>query len=371
LAAEEGAGSNVTARVPERWRWALPVLAIAVASRLFSIAVIVIQSSRGDGLAGAFGHSDVEWYMRIATDGYHGYPVQFSPTGRPQHDFAFYPAWAMVLRGVSWLPAPVELVGAAIANVLFVAALVLVYRLFADRFGDRVAMLGAALIAFSPPAYVFSMAYTESMFLLLAAGSFVLRGSLWRGPVGALAMLTRVAGVALIASAFVEAILTRGRDRRGAIAALLGGLLALAAWLGYVAWLTGDPLGYSRGSPNWIAHGGWPQLVITLQDPSIRGLLWMAAYLVPVVASVALLRHHRELAIYSLSALALALLPGGNIMSFPRYAMIAFPAFAMIAVAVLRVGDRAGRWVAWLAVLGSAVTQLVFAGFVFDGRFHP
>jgi hypothetical protein len=350
--------------VPERWRWAVAPLVVAAASRLFSLAVVLAHSASADRVATAFRESDAGWYLGIAANGYHADPLRISPSGSPQHDFAFYPAWPLAMRAGSVLPGPVDVVGAILANVLFVLAAVVVWRVFATRFGERPATLGVALLAFAPAGYVFSLPYTESLFLLLAALSFALVGSWWRAPVGAAAMLTRVAGGAIVASALVEAVLARGRARHGAIAAIVGGGIALACWLGFVALLTGDPLGYTRGSPDWIQNGGVGQFAVALERPTVERGAWFVAYAVVVVGALLLVRRDRELAVYSLVALALPLLPGGALGSMPRYALVAFPAFAMLAE---RLGPRWG----WVAVAASALVQVVFAGWVFAGDFHP
>ena len=352
---------SVSLPVPDRWRWVLVPLAVAIASRVFSLAVIGIQAARGDSLAQVFTKSDAGWYLGIAADGYHADPLRFSPGGGPQHDFAFYPAWPLLLRV---LPGPTEIAGAILANLLFLVAAVLVWRLFADRFGRRDATVGTALLAFAPAAYVFSLPYTESLFVLLAAASFLLHRSLWRGPVGAATVLTRVAGGAIAASALLEAILVRGRERRAAIAAVVGAGLGLLAWLGYVAILTGDPLGYAQGTPNWMANGGFAGVVQAFTKPTVERLTFLAAYGLVVVGAVLLVRRDRELAVYSLVAVALPMLPGGSLGSFPRYALVAFPAFAMLA------GRLGPRW-GWALVAGFAVLQAILAGWVFDGGFHP
>ena len=69
-----------------------------------------------------------------------------------------------------------------------------------------------------------------------------------------LAMLARIAGAAIVASATLVAITSRGRERR---AAVVLGCVAFAAWCGYVALLTHDPTG-SCWAPELGPVGGAP-----------------------------------------------------------------------------------------------------------------
>jgi len=67
---------------------------------------------------------------------------------------------------------PDGITSVVLANLLFVLAAVLLWRLLADRLDPSAATHAIALLAFSPPAYVFSLAYSESLFLLIAVMFF-------------------------------------------------------------------------------------------------------------------------------------------------------------------------------------------------------
>ncbi len=82
-----------------------------------------------------------------------------------------------------------------LANLLFIAAAVLAWRLLAERFDPDLATGAVALFAFSPSACVFSLAYSEPLFLLLAAAYFLSRTHPLRcGLLAALAMAPASAG---------------------------------------------------------------------------------------------------------------------------------------------------------------------------------
>jgi len=343
-----------------RFRWMLLPTVIGAASRLFSIIVILLANRLGGGNHHPFAVWDGQWYLRIARDGYHAQALGVHrTTGVEWHDFAFFPAWPGVIRLGSTLLGPIGLhqrsVAFLLANGLFVVAAILIWRVLADRFGGRTATAGTALLAFAPPAYVFSLAYSESLFVLLAALSFAVSRSLWRGPIGFAASLTRIAGLAIVASATVMAFRTHGPRRRGALAASVGGLLGFAAWWAFIAVLTGSPTGFMSGSPEWVPNPGLGQLPRVFLEPSIQQTGWLAYMVVVAISALLLVRRELELGLFVLATLAMCLLPGSAMHSMPRYLLAAFPLFAGI-------GDRLTSRKALVAVLVAfALGQALFA----------
>ncbi|MFN8591794.1 MAG: mannosyltransferase family protein [Thermomicrobiales bacterium] len=135
------------------------------------------------------------WYRLIALDGYAG--------GLQSARAAFWPLFPWLMRGGGDLTGwNVETVGYLIANLAFLGALLVIYRLVTLDYGDP-AEARRTLWALSlfPTAFFFSAVYTESLFLLLSAGALYLwrRDLIWfAGLAGIGAALTRSAGVFLI-----------------------------------------------------------------------------------------------------------------------------------------------------------------------------
>ncbi len=114
------------------------------------------------------------------------------------------------------------------------------------------------------------MAYSEPLFLLLAAGYFLSRAHpLRRGLLAALAMAARISGAAIVVSAAVDALLTRGRQRRTALLTVAFGAAAFAVWWLFIALLVHDPLGFLHGSPSWGHSSGLVQILdlVRHRDP--------------------------------------------------------------------------------------------------------
>jgi hypothetical protein len=339
---------------PRRDRpWYLLPAGIAVASRLYSTAVVLVLHSFPGMRPELLTVWDAAWYLRIAEGGYHGGVVHGG------HDFAFFPAWPLLIKVASLGVFPLPETGFILANALFVVAAVVVWRVLADRLGAAIATAAVLLLAFAPSAYVFSLPYSEPLFLLAAGAYFFAPPeSRRRIPAVALAMFTRIAGAGLVAAALVRAATTTGRARAVALAAAAAGCLAFAVWWGFIAVLTQQLTGFLLGSPSW-AHGGsgLTRIVVALRNPNLPRAAWLGFIALVTLGALALVRRDRELAVFALTVLALSLLPGGTVNSMPRYALSAFPAFAGLALLAERF-DR--RLVAVVAVL-FALAQIAFA----------
>lgn len=257
---------------PEPVGWGR-LVAVLVASRLVVLAAALVAESGAlvarnplltSGADGPVLRSlttwDGWWYLSIVRDGYHAQALEGA-----YHDYAFLPLYPMLVRLLSLpFPGAEGLIAVALSNVLFVVGLVLLVRLTAPRFGASMAVRSACLLAIFPFAAVFSMAYAESLFLVLMLGAFlcVERGrAVPAGILLALATLTRLQGVALIVPLAWILWDRAGRPKPSLAAirpswlALLLGPVAAAGALAWVVWLTGDPTAYAGAQDAW-GRGG-------------------------------------------------------------------------------------------------------------------
>jgi Mannosyltransferase (PIG-V) len=177
-------------------------LAIRVAFLVGTALALVWAPVRGDELIayraydpftdllfGAFAQWDSDWYLFIAEHGYDGKAAAFFP---------LYPALVYVLGAVigSNLVAGVLISLAAGAVAAWAIA-----EIARPLLGHAGASDSVLLLALYPTAFVFTAAYSEGLFLALAATSFLAaqRGRPWlAGVLAGLAVGTRVAGLALI-----------------------------------------------------------------------------------------------------------------------------------------------------------------------------
>jgi Mannosyltransferase (PIG-V) len=316
--------------------WVITPAVIGLASRVLSVVAIAAMRLLGPPrfpvlvhATNAFTAWDGQWYLSIAEHGYHAAPL-VAPRG---FDYAFFPLWPTLIWIASLGPWPGWVAAVALANALFVLAAVVVWRLLADVFGPTVATRGTALLAFAPPAFVFSLVYTESLFVLLSAAVLLgmRRGARWAIPAAFLVGLTRVTALAVGAAAAVGVVRRGGRPRRIALASGSALAIALLAWAAYNAHLTGDWLGFVHASTDWVpGTAGLPVLARELAGHSASQIPRLAFVILVTVASIRLLWVDVELAAYALGCVVLGV-GFGVIWSMPRFVLVAFPAFGIVA----------------------------------------
>ena len=346
---------------------ALPLafpIAIGLLSRAYSSTLLLVAPAfRQDPLPvltayrSPFLAWDSQWFLSIARWGYHAPALQSGGIGG-HHDFAFYPGWPALLRVFGDLGLPVATAAVVAANLLFIAALVVIFAVLEDHFGSDAARRGVTLLAFSPAAYVFSMAYSEPLFLLLTGLYFLGRTRPLRPILAGLAMLTRVTGVAIGASAAVRWLQDR-RDRWALVAVLATGA-AFAGWWLFIWRLTGEPTGWLQGSAAWESVLGVPAILEVFDHWYTNWLVDVAFAAVMLGGAVWLLRINLELGVYSSVAIAMSLL-GAPVDSMPRHAMMAFPVFALI-------GARLGHRRSVAVAIGLAALQIWYVGLTQVGR---
>ena len=322
--------------------------------------------ARSDLLFLTFAQWDSGWFLRIAD---HGYDIPATS--------AFFPVYPLVVRGVGFVLAS-TLVAAVLVS-LFAAgvAAVLLWRIARGAAGEAVARDAVLLLALYPSALVFTGAYSDGLFLVFVAGSFLAatreRGWL-AGVLGGLAVGTRLVGLALV-PALLVLLWPRARSGRELVRPLPVVLLpaALGLYCLYLQHRFGDPFAFENAqSLYWLREtspfgplgGLWESVAAgyhgaaelflhlprELGEPGgfpdrDRFAIWNVLHLLLLVAAlfltwVAWRRLGPALGLYAVAVDA-AVLSGTHevfpLASLPRYLLANFPLF--IALAVL-LGDR-------------------------------
>ena len=219
-------------------------------------------------LIDSWNHWDAANYVRIAQ---YGYMSQNHP-----FDLAFFPLFSLLIRVAAWLCGKQGYVvlGIVISNLAFLGAMFVIYQIAEDALGEQVGRRTLLYLCLFPTAFYFFAAYTESLFLVLTAGSFLaMRRRRWllAGGLGLLASLTRNAGVLLVIPYLYEVWLSReheGFQLRALFAewkSLLPRLLPIvlipvgAVMYAYYCWkVSGDPLHFMTVQNHWGRHTTWP-----------------------------------------------------------------------------------------------------------------
>jgi hypothetical protein len=238
---------------------------------------------------------DAGWYISIARDGY-----DTAPPLSGQHNYAFFPLLPLLMRllvGADHPPSDYGLAGVILSHLAFLAALAVIYRLTVAVFRDRgMARRTVWIIALAPWAFVFSLAYTESLFLLLSSAAIwyawraaytapsTRTGRVWMVlalACVALAALTRPPGVLVaigVAWLYLRRVaLPTRRQRWGLVAApfVVGGL-GFGAYVLYIGAHTGSLGAVLQAARGW-GVGFWPDLQARLGGG--EALTWIYAAL--------------------------------------------------------------------------------------------
>jgi Mannosyltransferase (PIG-V) len=362
-------GAGYSGPVSARWRAVAPAAWIFITSRFGLAAVAAVTVLVFDGAsnpergrwdsprlhdAGAvvdvWARWDSDWYLRIAEHGYSW------PSSTP----AFFPLYPLLVSGLGRILLDhFVLAGVAVSLTAGVAAFALLFRLCERRLGQDEATWAVVFLAVFPTAFFFGAVYSESLYLLLALGTFhaAERGRFGlAGSAAGLAMLTRPVGIALLPALVLFAWRARDRARAAAgvaLAAAVGFLYPLTLW----AWL-GRPLAFVD------AQGVVWGRALSSTGP-LGGIAAAASDLRPVDAAVACglavggvaawRMFGSPYGAYTLSALAipLAVFAGDDpLQSIQRFAVVAFPAFMVLGALLARSRARfplAALLAAWSA----------------------
>jgi len=222
---------------------ATPLLAFATSRLIVIVGFWVGARHSHRSLIDALSGWDGGWYTRIA---HSGYPTFIPSVGghATQSVIGFFPLYPLGVRLVDVVtPVPVKVAAVLASNMLGALAACLLWLLLKDIASERWATRGVWLFVFFPGAFVLSMAYAESLLLVLVLGAFLAAAHgrwLLTGVLAALATATRpdalVLGAALAVIAYFAV-----RDRRdwGAVLAPLLCPLGALAFVAYLRLRTG------------------------------------------------------------------------------------------------------------------------------------
>ena len=347
---------------------------------------------RGDAFSEAFVNIwlrwDSGWYLKIAAFGYDA----------ADGSIAFQPLYPALARLLDALIGNELLSALLIASLACLAVLLLFYEVALGEGLSREAALQAVFfLAFFPSAFFLCAAYTDSLFLALALGAWLLarrRSWLAAGLLGGLATLTRLQG-ALLTPVLLWAFLadcanaSASKPLEGArqVAGLLvsrDGWRRLSAWLKRPAWIgvLFPALAFAAYSLwlRWSGLGGIPtgleqhwgirtvmpwegfrlflERLFTTQRVFIDWIDLAMLILVLGLLVVGLFCLDPALSLYNWLSLALFFMRGTPphlLDSFNRYFLSLFPAFFMLG----QMRSRALRLALWVLSFGLQVFLLL------------
>ena len=318
----------------------------------------------------ALWQADVGHYVDISRQGYQRVP--FDVNDRRSQAFAFFPLHPMLLWLLGRVTEDVFIWGAALSNLFFFVALVLLYRLtLAFGHDESVARRTIFYLAAFPASYFFSVPLTESLFVLLTVASFyAARREHWwaAGAIGLFASATRLTGVLLLPALLV---LSWQMYRSVQVKKIVGLLLipfGLFAYMFYSWWLSGDALAFKHAAAAW---GREPSIFFLspiikyVTNPYAIVLPWNiqllnAAAGVLCLVCVYILARRREwaFAFYTFMCVAMPL-SSGMLQSLGRYTMGFFPVF--IALALVAKSERLDQTIRFVFVFLLGILTALYA----------
>lgn len=328
---------------------------VVVGARLLEVPVPSRVSGAGAWLLERFTWWDSWHYVRIAEVGY-------LPPGLPCCDQAFFPGYPLLMR----LLAPVVGGSVVVAGLVIswgagALAAVLLHRL-AERQARGSGTWAVVFLAVAPFGVFFSAVYTESLFLALSLGAWLLaqrRQWWWAGLLAAGASTVRINGLFLVLALAVMYLLQLRSERRARprpdVLALALGPLAVLAYFGYLAVRTGDAGAWQQAqSTGWVREVAWPwqglaagwDAATSARATDLVVSRWadLASVVAGVVLVVVLARLRRwDQAV--LVGLNVAVLVSSTMLtSSARYALTWFPAYLLLGELAARRQWRVVRW---------------------------
>lgn len=341
-AAEAAPASSISGRTADLF---VPPVVVFLASRLllFTLAWaaprIIPRAHHSasflphsDPLAAAWAWSspwfrfDARWYVGVAQHGYHwGSLGQANTNFLPLYPLLIRLLTPLTLRSpwlASWL----------LANLAFLAALILLWRWALHRWEKAAALRVLLLTALFPFGFFYAAPYAESLFVLLALAAFVFaEEDRWElAPLAAgLSTVARPVGLAVVLALATLAISHRQFGRMLSVALSLAPLLAFIAYLS-VAF--GQPLGFlTYHSAGWVSpHGGLLTTLTSQFHTHLSPFDRIDAALAMLFLASGIIAWRRLGPAYGVYVLLGALLPlVHGLVSMERYVIVLFPVMAV------------------------------------------
>jgi hypothetical protein len=326
---------------------------------------------------------DSDFFLRIAQDGYDKASAAFHP---------LYPALVAGLGRIFF--GHFVLAGVVVSLLATLGAFALLYRIAEERLGAEGGRRTVLYLAVFPMALFLQAVYSESLYLLLVLGAFALaerRRFTAAGMVTGLAILTRVAGLALLPA--LALLAWRSRDRPRALAGIALAV-PVAALYPLLLWQqVDDPWAFAHAQDRWHRHispagpfgGIWDGLVsgwrgleqfvvghgtdVAGADPmhaaaeNVQALAFLVLFVALTV--VTWRRFGAPFGLFAAVSLAIPLSDPSSrwpLLSLPRFGLVIFPFFlalaaltakrprlhaAVVACSALFLGVAIVQWALW------------------------
>jgi hypothetical protein len=344
-----------------RWRRALTVGIFAyVVSRMCVLAGAFVRASqvvidqREDGepeetaislISQVFTSWDGRWYLEVVRRGYpDGIPPNITYE-QTEARAAFFPVYPGAVRAFDFVLPGGDTLAALTLNFLLGGVAVVLIGILARRvFSTVVAARSMVLFALFPGSFVLSFAYSEAIFIVLAALCLLLlldERWLLAGLVAALTTATRPNGVAIVFACLVAAVIAvRTRRQWSALISVLLAPVGFVAFQLYVDATAGERGAWFRvQSEAWSEGTSFGKTAVQntygfLTSPLTSTADALTALSLAALAVMVFAAWKRRLPLpwvaFSTVVILLMLLPE-TVTARPRFVFTAFPLFIAVA----------------------------------------
>lgn len=151
-------------------RYLFDIFYVFLATRMAIILLPLLfigfaDSSRNITLMNALSQWDGQWYLKVASEGYHWNGPDI------QANVAFFPLYPLLAKALSLLIGNLELSFLIISHVSFFVFLIFLYKIAAEHLNQIERFRTVWFISIFPLSFVFSIFYTESLYMILTAGA--------------------------------------------------------------------------------------------------------------------------------------------------------------------------------------------------------
>jgi Gpi18-like mannosyltransferase len=287
---------------------------------------------------------DSGWYSAIAKSGYTGHDSE--------QRVAFFPLYPLLIRVFSYFFG-FEIAALLVSNISFVFLIIVSYFFIREFFSRKIALRAVSFLIIFPTSFFLSVAYTESLYLLLVISTFYLsyrRKWFFAGLTGLLASLCRVNGVLLLIPLIYE-YFKSNRKISLSILSLCLIPLGLLIFMLYLHLVLGDALLFAKAQFLWGRDLSVPGLNVL--EYVFKASEFVAFYgwqffsdLFFTIFLLILLKWHEKRVTGSLLTYSLLnsifLLSTSSLMSMPRLLLSSFPIFIVLAMKTDNSRLRAG-----------------------------
>ena len=280
---------------------------------------------------------DTGWYLEVANTGYSALVHSRGPVVG-QANYAFFPLYPLLARLGEKITGDLFTSGLIVSNIFLLVSCIFFYKLVKLDYSNNTALRSIKYLFIFPTAFIFSGAFTESLFLALLIMCFYFaKKQQWAyvAIAGLFLALTRSLGVIAVLPLFyiyLENINFNIRKIRYDIIFLIGLPLGLLTFMVYNYHLTGDFLAFAHIQSAWTRDFSNPIYIL------FKGLLSKDIYELylawPTLAALGFLCvfYKRIGFTYWLLGVYSIFIPlCSGLLSMPRFLLPIFPLYIILA----------------------------------------